>query len=62
MSTTKIGLPASKRLVRFHLVEAIGDPTIADAICDRLVHNAHEVALSGPSMRKKKAASIPPKH
>ena len=34
---------------------ALSDPTIADAICDRLVHNAHEIALRGPSMRKKKA-------
>jgi DNA replication protein DnaC len=41
---------------------ALGDPTIADAICDRLVHNAHELALTGPSMRKKKAASLPSKH
>jgi IstB-like ATP binding protein len=30
------------------------DPTIADAICDRLVHNAHIVALRGPSMRRRK--------
>lgn len=41
---------------------ALGDPTIADAICDRLVHNAHEVALTGPSMRKKKAAALPNQH
>jgi len=34
--------------------EALGDPTIADAICDRLVHNAHLVSLGGPSMRKTK--------
>jgi len=34
--------------------EMIGDPTIADAICDRLVHNAHAIALKGPSIRKKK--------
>jgi len=34
--------------------ETLADPTIADAICDRLVHNAHLVALRGPSMRKKK--------
>jgi DNA replication protein DnaC len=34
--------------------ETLADPTIADAICDRLVHNAHVVALRGPSMRKKK--------
>ncbi|MBX3188116.1 MAG: IS21-like element helper ATPase IstB [Labilithrix sp.] len=36
---------------------ALGDPTIADAICDRLVHNAYEIALRGPSMRKKKASA-----
>lgn len=34
--------------------EALGDPTIADAICDRLVHNAHTLSLTGPSIRKKK--------
>jgi DNA replication protein DnaC len=34
--------------------EALGDPTIADAICDRLVHNAHLLALRGPSIRWKK--------
>ena len=32
----------------------IGDPTIADAVLDRLVHNAHRVELSGPSIRKTK--------
>ncbi|HTQ43230.1 MAG TPA: IS21-like element helper ATPase IstB [Polyangiaceae bacterium] len=35
--------------------QAIGDATIADAICDRLVHNAHVITLRGGSMRKKKA-------
>lgn len=30
----------------------IGDPTLADAICDRLVHNAHRLKLGGESMRK----------
>jgi len=34
--------------------EQLADPTIADAICDRLVHNAHVVVLTGGSMRKKK--------
>jgi DNA replication protein DnaC len=34
--------------------EALGDPTIADAICDRLVHNAHTLRLTGPSIREKK--------
>ncbi len=32
----------------------IGDETIADAVCDRLVHNAHKVKLSGESLRKTK--------
>lgn len=38
-----------------HWHEAIGDPTMADAILDRLVHNAHKIALNGDSMRKKNA-------
>jgi len=33
----------------------VGDPTIADAICDRLLHNAHRIELHGPSRRKVKA-------
>jgi DNA replication protein DnaC len=32
----------------------VGDPTIADAICDRLLHNAHRIVLQGPSRRKRK--------
>ena len=32
--------------------EIIGDPTIADSILDRLVHNAHRIELSGESLRK----------
>ena len=36
--------------------EVIGDPTFADAILDRLVHNAHRLALDGPSMRGPKTA------
>jgi DNA replication protein DnaC len=31
--------------------EGIGDPTLADAILDRLVHNAHKIALRGDTMR-----------
>jgi DNA replication protein DnaC len=34
--------------------ESLADPTIADAICDRVIHNAHVVMLRGGSMRKKK--------
>jgi len=37
--------------------EAIGDPTIADAILDRLVHNAHRLTLTGESMRRIKTTS-----
>jgi DNA replication protein DnaC len=35
-----------------HWHEIIGDPTIADAILDRLVHNAHRLILKGESPRK----------
>jgi DNA replication protein DnaC len=35
--------------------EWIGDPTAADAILDRLVHNAYKLTLKGPSGRKEKA-------
>jgi DNA replication protein DnaC len=31
--------------------EVIGDPTIADAVLDRLVHNAHRLLLKGESLR-----------
>jgi hypothetical protein len=40
--------------------EALTDPTIADAICDRLVHNAHVLKLGGPSIRRKKALQQEP--
>ncbi len=39
-----------------HWHEAIGDPTIADALLDRLVHNAHRINLTGESMRKKRSS------
>jgi DNA replication protein DnaC len=34
----------------------LNDPTLADAILDRLVHNAYRFALKGESMRKQKTA------
>lgn len=37
----------------------IGDSTLADAILDRLMHNAHRIALKGESMRKKRGALDP---
>lgn len=45
----------TSQLPTAHWHEAIGDPTIADAILDRLLHNAHKVKLEGESMRKKQA-------
>ena len=41
-------LPVSK----WH--EQIGDPTLADGILDRLVHNAHRIEMRGDSMRRKR--------
>ena len=38
---------------RWH--EIIGDPTYADAILDRLVHNAHRIELEGESTRRTRA-------
>ena len=35
----------------------IGDPTLADAICDRLLHNAYKIELKGDSMRLRSSAS-----
>jgi DNA replication protein DnaC len=38
-----------------HWHEIIADPTLADAILDRLVHNAYKLVLDGESMRKKQS-------
>ena len=35
--------------------EWLNDPTLADAILDRIVHGAHRIALKGGSMRKRQA-------
>ena len=39
--------------------DLIGDPTLGDAILDRLVHNAHRLQLAGESMRKQNARARP---
>ena len=36
--------------------DAIGDPTVADAILDRIIHAAHQIELSGESVRKIKGS------
>lgn len=38
---------------RWH--DLIGDPTLADAIPDRVIHNAHRIQLRGEPLRKKRA-------
>lgn len=43
-------LPTSK----WH--DHLGDPTVADAICDRVLHGAHRLTLKGPSRRKEESA------
>lgn len=43
-------------VVQWH--ESVGDPTLADAILDRLVHNAYRIGLKGESMRKRKPGAL----
>ena len=38
---------------------AISDPTLADAVMDRVCQAAHRVALKGPSMRKRQPGPVP---
>jgi hypothetical protein len=48
--------PSSRaRVLTKDWYEMIDDPTVADAICDRLVHNAHVLSLEGASIRQRKA-------
>jgi DNA replication protein DnaC len=44
-------------VARWH--ELMGDPTIGDAILDRVVHRAHRIELKGPSLRKRGAVGAP---
>jgi DNA replication protein DnaC len=38
--------------------EIVGNPTLADAILDRIVHNAYRIELTGESLRKKDSRSL----
>ena len=49
--TRSMILTSQLPVARWH--EQIGEPTLADAILDRLVHNAHRIEMRGDSMRKK---------
>lgn len=51
--TRSLILTSQLPVARWH--EQIGDPTVADGILDRLVHNAHRIEMRGDSMRKKRA-------
>jgi DNA replication protein DnaC len=44
----------------WHTALAAGDPTLADAIVDRLVNNAHRLALKSNSMRRRQPDESPP--
>src|SRR6266508_426120 len=44
----------------WHPALADGDPTLADSILDRLVHNAHRLTLKGASMRRRQPEEEPP--
>jgi len=45
-----------------HWHELIEDPTLADAILDRIIHNAYKINLKGDSMRKKRSKLTQPPH
>ena len=38
--------------------DILNNPTIADALLDRIVHSSHRIEIEGDSMRKAKALSI----
>jgi len=48
--TRSVILTSQLPVAKWH--EQIGDPTVADGILDRLVHNAHRIEMRGESMRK----------
>ena len=50
--TRSMILTSQLPVYRWH--EQIGDPTLADGILDRLVHNAHRIEMRGESMRKQR--------
>jgi DNA replication protein DnaC len=55
LRATVITSQLDPKLWHDHLV----DPTVADAICDRVLHGAHRLALKGPSRRKPSPAASP---
>jgi DNA replication protein DnaC len=50
----------TSQLAPSHWHDYLADPTLADAICDRLVNNAHRLVLKGPSRRKPEKSNQEP--
>ena len=56
-STMALGHPViTSQLPVEHWHEYLADPTLADAILDRIVHQSHKLKLKGESLRKKETA------
>jgi DNA replication protein DnaC len=56
-SQTRSSIRRCTRLPTAKWHDYLGDPTMADAICDRLLRNAQRIALKGPSRRKEDSAT-----
>ena len=50
----------TSQLAPLHWHDYLGDPTLADAICDRLLNSGHRIMLKGPSRRKEKPTETEP--
>jgi len=57
---THHGTIVASQLPCEHWHSAIADPSVADAVLDRLIHNAHRLVLRGESMRKLKLKDSEP--
>ena len=55
-SKTSVIITSQLPISKWH--EVIGEKTIADAILDRIVHDAHRIELKGESMRKKRVKTV----
>ena len=55
-SKTSLIITSQLPISKWH--EVIGEKTIADAILDRIVHDAHRIELKGESMRKKRVKAV----
>jgi DNA replication protein DnaC len=53
-SVEQISFTSDRQINKNHVLRLIGEQTIADAILDRIIHDAHRLELKGNSMRKKR--------